>query len=120
MATKTTTTLTDDIDGSAADVTVAYSWAGQAYEIDLSERNAEEFHEAIAPYLTASRPAGRASAGSGRRGRPAADRSVPAVAADLDAKAVRAWATDNGIAVSARGRIPRAVLEQYQAAHSTR
>ncbi|HLS49779.1 MAG TPA: histone-like nucleoid-structuring protein Lsr2, partial [Actinomycetaceae bacterium] len=33
-----------------------------------------------------------------------------------DAKAVRKWAEANGIEVSARGRIPASILEQYQAA----
>lgn len=35
--------------------------------------------------------------------------------APVDTRAVRQWARENGLAVSDRGRIPAAVLEQYQA-----
>lgn len=112
MATKTTTTLTDDIDGSDADVTITYTWDGQPYEIDLNEKNAEEFGEAIAPYVAASRRAGSTPAQPRRRGRAAA-----APAADVDPKEVRAWARTQGIEVSDRGRVSSSVLEQYRAAH---
>ncbi len=113
MATKTTTTLIDDIDGSTADTTVAYTWEGQAYEIDLSDKNADEFREVMAPYLAASRNAGRPPA-PGRRRPNSAAASGPA---DVNPKEVRAWATEQGIEVSARGRINASVLEQYRAAH---
>ena len=36
-----------------------------------------------------------------------------------DAKAVRAWATENGIDVPKRGKISDAVVEAYTAAHAT-
>jgi hypothetical protein len=34
-----------------------------------------------------------------------------------DAKAVRAWAAENGVEVPARGKLPAEVVEQYVAAH---
>ena len=114
MATKTTRTLTDDIDGSAADTTLTYNWEGQAYEIDLNDKNAEEFREAIAPYVAASRKAGPAQTQPRRRTRAAAE---PGAASDVDPKDVRAWAKEQGIEVSTRGRINSRVLEQYKAAH---
>lgn len=113
MAKKTTTRLVDDIDGGDADTTVAYTWQGQSYEIDLSTKNADEFAEAMAPYLSASRKAGRGSSvTSGRRG-PA----LPKASDALDPKKIRAWAAENGVEVSSRGRINAKVLEQYRAAH---
>lgn len=119
MATKTTTTLTDDIDGSSADVTVSYSWNGQAYEIDLNSRNSDEFADALAPYLAASRKAGGSSGDGQRRGRRTASSQPAATSAgsDVDPKAVRAWARDNGVAVSPRGRLSSTVVEQYRTAH---
>ncbi|RPE44160.1 Lsr2 protein [Streptomyces sp. Ag109_O5-1] len=39
-------------------------------------------------------------------------------ASQPDAKQVRAWAADNGIEVSPKGKIPDAVVEQYQAAQT--
>jgi hypothetical protein len=113
MAKKTTTSLVDDIDGSDADTTVTYTWQGQAYEIDLSTKNAEEFAEAMAPYLSASRKAGRGSSGaSARRGS-----ALPKASDALDPRKIRVWAAENGVEVSPRGRINAKVLEQYRAAH---
>lgn len=112
MAKETTTRLVDDLDGSDADTTVTYTWQGQSYEIDLNDKNVEEFQEAIAPYLSASRKVGRGS-GGGSTGR----RSSSAKAgSDIDPKAVRQWAAENGVEVSPRGRINAKVLEQYRAA----
>lgn len=110
MAKHTTTRLVDDIDGqSEADTTVAFEWQGQRYEIDLTQQNADEFSEAIAPYLSASRRIGRAGS-TGRRS------SAPKTSGDIDPKAVRAWAKDQGLEVSPRGRINAKLLEQYKAA----
>ena len=38
--------------------------------------------------------------------------------AQAETAAVRAWALENGIEVSARGRLPQGVLEQYRAAQA--
>jgi Lsr2 len=43
MAQKIRLTLIDDIDGSEADETVSFVFDGISYEIDLSNRNAEQF-----------------------------------------------------------------------------
>jgi hypothetical protein len=113
MAKKTTTRLIDDIDGGDADATVAYAWQGQNYEIDLSAQNADKFAEAMAPYLSASRKTGRGGSGtSGRRGP-----VLPKASDALDPKKIRAWAAENGVDISSRGRINAKVLEQYRAAH---
>ena len=114
MAKETTIRLIDDIDGGDADTTVAYTWQGQSYEIDLSTKNADEFAEAMAPYLSASRKAGRGSSSgpSGRRGS-----ALPKASDALDPKKIRAWAAENGVDVSPRGRINAKVLEQYRALH---
>jgi hypothetical protein len=47
----TTTTYTDDIDGSTAAGTVSFAFDGTHYEIDLSKRNAAAFEKAMRPYL---------------------------------------------------------------------
>jgi hypothetical protein len=41
---------------------------------------------------------------------------APAGEPEVDLAAVRAWAADNGIVVSPRGRVARAVVDQYLAA----
>jgi nucleoid-associated protein Lsr2 len=106
MATKITVTLEDDLDGSPADETVRFGLGGSAYEIDLSKKNARAFRRQLAPYLEHARKAGPA-----RRRRPGRTAASRQRSGDI-----RAWAKDQGIPVSARGRIPASVMEQYQAA----
>src|SRR5215469_7551416 len=79
---------------------------GTEYEIDLRKTNASKFRRQIAPYIDHARKAGR-----GQRRRPARSRSGRERSGDI-----RAWAKDQGIPVSERGRIPASVAEQYQAA----
>ncbi|MFJ9374430.1 histone-like nucleoid-structuring protein Lsr2 [Streptomyces sp. NPDC101455] len=44
--------------------------------------------------------------------------ATPPATPDPAPKDVRAWAAEQGIEVPARGKIPDAVVEQYQAAHT--
>jgi hypothetical protein len=106
MAQKVTVALEDDLDGGPADETLRFGFDGTDYEIDLSAKNARVFRKKLAPFVEHAR-----KAGSG-----AARRSARTSAGRQPSGEVRAWATDHGIAVSARGRIPASVLEQYQAA----
>jgi Lsr2 len=108
MAQKITVALEDDIDGGPADETVRFAIGGVDYEIDLSKRNAAAFRRQLAPFVDHARKAGR---GARRRpGRSAASRDRSG--------AIRAWAKEQGIAVSDRGRIPVSVVEQYEAANT--
>jgi hypothetical protein len=109
----TTTEFTDDLDGSKAAGTVAFSFEGTSYEIDLSKKNATAFAKALQPYIESSRrvrSGSRAATGrSGRRGTARAARS--------DLGAVREWAKANGHAVAERGRVPASILDAYAAAN---
>lgn len=106
-----TVVTTDDLDASTDASTVTFSFAGSAYEIDLSKKNTAVFEKVLRPYIAAARPAG-----SPRRRGPASGATRGRRNAGVDLAAVRAWAADNGHIVSDRGRIPKAVLEAYQAA----
>ena len=112
MATETVTRLVDDIDGGKAERTVAFSWNGKDYSIDLSKRNIAALEKALEPYISAARPGG-ARAARGRGSRRVATRS-PSKA--MDPGAVRLWARANGYDVSDRGRIGASVLSAYEAA----
>lgn len=114
MATRTVTHMTDDLDGSAEDVdTVTFALHGATYEIDLSKDNQKKLEEALEPFLNVARRAG----GGTRRATPrASGAAASSGGTGVDAKAVRAWAAENGITVPSRGRIPNAVVEQYRAA----
>jgi hypothetical protein len=106
MAQKITVALEDDIDGGPADETVRFGLGGTEYEIDLSTKNATAFRQQLAPFIEHARRTGR-----GQRRRPGRTVSSRERSADI-----RAWAKDQGITVSDRGRIPASVAEQYDAA----
>jgi len=106
MAQKITVTLEDDLDGRPADETVRFALRGTDYEIDLSTKNANTFRRQLAPFIEHARRAGRRQ--RRRPGRVASSRKHNAN--------IRAWAKEQGITVSDRGRIPASVAEQYDAA----
>ncbi|MGH3303362.1 MAG: histone-like nucleoid-structuring protein Lsr2 [Streptosporangiaceae bacterium] len=108
MAKTVAVVLTDDLDGSPAAGTVMLGIDGVTYEIDLSERNRARLERELGPYVAAGRRVtrGRRRASSGRPPGPRADRA-----------AVRAWARDNGLSISERGRISAEVISQYEAVH---
>lgn len=119
MATLTTVSLVDDLDGSEAAESVAFALDGVAYEIDLSEENAEKLRDALAGYVAGARRvdgarravrAKVAKAAKPARGtRTAPDREQTA--------AIREWARANGYEVSERGRLSATVLAAFEAAH---
>lgn len=108
MAKRIVETLVDDLDGSEADRTIAFSIDGEGYAIDLSTANAEKFDAALAPFVDAARrtSSGRAGGGSRRRGGSAGGAG--------DTKDAREWLRANGHQVSDRGRIPAPLLELYR------
>lgn len=105
MAQKVQVVLVDDFDGGPADQTVTFSYAGFAYEIDLSDKNAAQFADVIAPYIGHGRRTGSA----GRRGRRNTGRTSPAK--------IRTWAKEQGREVSERGRISAELRAEYEAAN---
>lgn len=60
MATRTITTLVDDLDGSdiprGLGETVRFGIDGENYEIDLTDDNAAALRETLASYVEAARP----------------------------------------------------------------
>jgi nucleoid-associated protein Lsr2 len=112
MARTVTVQLLDDIDGSRADETLAYGLDGVNYEIDLNAQHAENLRAALAAFILKSRRVGRGRI-TASRGRvvgtpPGSDR--------VHNQAIRDWAKSHGIDISERGRIPRSVLDRYEAA----
>lgn len=103
---RVTVALEDDLDGGPAGETVRSGFGGAEYEIDLSKKNATAFRKTIAPLVQHARKAGR---GPVRR-------AVRTAAGRQRSGEIRAWAMDEGITVSERGRIPASVVEQYLAA----
>ena len=106
MAAKVIVTLEDDLDGGPAAETLRFAFGGTEYEIDLNNKNAQAFRRQLAPFVEHARRAGQ-----GQRRRPG--RTAPGGERASD---IRAWAKEQGIAVSGRGRIPASVVAQYEAA----
>lgn len=86
--------------------TISFALDGTSYEIDLTKDNAVALRKSLKRYVVAGREVGRARgvAAPKRRNRE-------------DTGAIRAWARQNGLQVSERGRVPSAILQAYDAAN---
>lgn len=117
MARRIVHQLVDDLDGTELEVgsgeTVLFSLDGIAYEIDLTDDNAQALRDAFAPYVSAARRvSGRSTSSTSSTAARRRRRT-----GQHDYGPVRAWAKANGYTVSERGRVPAAVLEAYEAAN---
>lgn len=113
MARRAVVHLVDDLDDTIIEngdgQTISFGIDNVSYEIDLTNEHADELRGALARYVEAARKTGS--------DRPARTRSKAAQGkTEVSPQAVREWAKANGIEVSARGRIPRSVVEQFRAA----
>ncbi len=114
MATVTRTILTDDLDGSADDVsTVQFALDGTSFEIDLSAANEERLRAKLARFVDAASPVKQLKAVPVKR----AKKAVAAASTTEQAQAIREWAKTAGLAVSSRGRIAKSVQDAFAAAH---
>ncbi len=120
MATMTTVTLVDDLDGSQASESVSFALDGSSYEIDLSEDNADKLRDALALYVASARRGDGARRAPGRPKAVKAPKAAkgPRTAPDREqTAAIREWARSNGHEVSERGRLSASVLAAFEAAH---
>jgi hypothetical protein len=109
MAKTTIIEITDDLDGSKNAEEVPFSFRGTDYTVDLVKKNLAALEKVLKPYIEA---ASKVSKGPARK-----RRSTKTADTGPDVTTIREWAKDAGIQVSERGRIPKAVREQYDAAH---
>lgn len=105
----------DDIDGKPLDIdelnTVQWSWLGVEYEFETSTTNLDRIENGRLPVSTLLAKSRRVG---GRKRTPGKNPSPKkAAGAPSDTKAIRAWAQQNGYAVSDRGRIPAEVIEDF-------
>ncbi|MEV0220377.1 Lsr2 family protein [Streptomyces sp. NPDC050704] len=109
MVQRTVTIFTDDLSGSEGEdiATHTFSLDGVSYEVDLNPDSHQQLLDALAPFLKVGRKSG---ASSSRR------RSGSKPAGGPDPIKVREWAKSQGIEINARGRVPRNVIEKYEAA----
>jgi len=104
MARREVTQFFDDLDHtqiSEDELEVIHFGVGfNYYTLDVSKENAEKFYEAIAPFVEAARRTPKRK----KDNRP-------------DPRQVRAWATERGIEVASRGKIPFNIIQQYKDVH---
>jgi hypothetical protein len=121
MAQKVRVEVLDDLDGSEAAETVAFTLDGVSYEIDLSAENAEALRGEFERYMQAARRVG------GRRARTALGHAAAAGNRSSEARqgnsreynqAVREWAAANGHEVAERGRLSNELISAYETAKS--
>ena len=112
MARREITQYFDDIDGTPLTDdqvnTVRFSVDGSDYVIDLSEDNATQFLELLAPYVKAAQPAPVA-----RKSRPRATGG----AKRSNSRRIRQWAQKQNLDVSDRRTIPKHIVQAYNEAH---
>ncbi len=97
--------LIDDIDGTNASETVAFSLDGVNYEIDLNESHASELRSTIEAWINNARRVG---------GRRTISKAATSAGSSAD---MRNWAIENGFQVSSRGRVSAEIREAYEQAH---
>lgn len=112
MAQKTVVTVVCDLphDGEIeGSETVSFGFDGTAYEIDVCSAHAKELREKFGQYTEHARRASGVAGGRRRRARtgPGRERSSE----------IRAWAKQRGHKVSERGRIPAAIIAEYESTH---
>lgn len=117
MAQRVTIQLVSDLSGEAieegAGSTVSYSLDGSTWELDLTNEEADSFRGLFQDYIAVSRKVGRATGTAGKRSTVATPGSGMSKA---ELANIRAWAKENGHAVSERGRIAQSIIDAYKAA----
>jgi len=112
MAQKTVVTVVCDLphDGEVEGTeTVSFAFDGTVYEIDVCAAHAKDLSEKFGKYVEHARRV--AGGGGGRRRR---SRSGPGRERSSE---IRAWAKQRGHQVSERGRIPAAIIAEYESSH---
>lgn len=100
--------IKDDLTGEVVDEkdaeSIEFAVNGKTYTIDLTKKNAAEFHQALDKYIVVATKVGGTRA---RRGS----------ATKQDLGAIREWGKANGFAVSDRGRVSAELKDAYTKAH---
>lgn len=105
MAKREIITYVSDVSGETVEEvepTVTFGIDGTTYRVDLSASEQVELRDIFAPYIAA-----------GRRNKGGVNTASSGTAMS---KVIRAWATENGYDVPARGRVPLLAQEAFHEA----
>ena len=100
----------DDLTGEEGAQTVTIAIDGSSWSIDLAAESRAKLDKTLKPFLDAATPISTRRTGRGRGGAAKAGRTPE------ELQAIREWARANGHEVSDRGRIPNAVMDEYESA----
>lgn len=112
MAQRVRTILISDLSGDEVEAggeSVSFSYRGTDYVIDLTAKEAAGFDKAMARYVDRSRKGGRTRSTRAPSGVSQSHRDR---VADM-----KAWATQQGLDYPKRGRLPKSLVDAYDAAH---
>ena len=114
MTPSVTAMVIDDIGQLEASETVRFGVDGSAYEIALSARQASELRSMAGRYISVARRVRQARSPARQQHQP---RPRARVQTDPEqSRRIRSWAMERGLLASPRGRIPRHVVDEYEAA----
>ena len=117
MAQRVQTVLISDLSGDEVEAgrdSVSFGYQGVDYVIDLTAKEADGFEKAIGMYVAHARKAGRTP----RRGSAGASAGSGSGPADKDRISnLKRWASEQGIDYPKRGRLPKSLVDAYDAAH---
>lgn len=119
MAKKTVIEFIDDITGQPGeDVKTEYFVAeGYVHEIDLGPESRAQLEAAMKPFVEAGRRRRAINLSRWAEGSTGTSASRPTPIDREQNQAIRAWAAQQGMKVSDRGRIPANVLEAFHRSH---
>lgn len=116
MAQKVITELVCDLTGEPAEETLIFGIDNRMYQVDLTAHHASLLRETLEDYVKVARPMAPVASDSPARVRRQGG-SVPARADREQSRAIREWARRQGRSISDRGRIPAAVVAEFERAH---
>ena len=125
MATIRSVSFVDDLDGREIDLddvhTVMWSWLGVEYQLDISSANLDRVENGrvtVAKLLEAStRVGGRKQSTAPRVSKRSAGNATSSKGGAASTSDIREWAIEEGYEVGPRGRLPKEIVDAYEAAH---
>lgn len=98
--------LIDDLDGSRDAKTVEFAIGGEKWSLDLTDKHQREMRRSLKKFIEAAQ----------KTQNPGPARAVPAKSNRTEYNArVRKWAEEHKVEMGERGRIPKSVIDQYEA-----
>ena len=125
MAQRVQTVLISDLSGDEVEAgleSVSFGYKGVDYVIDLTAKEADGFEKAMGMYVGHARKAGRGSrrgswGGSSGGSAGGSGRSSGSSAHSERIGNMKRWANEQGMDYPKRGRLPKSLVDAYDAAH---